>query len=402
MHTNKKTFLTCRKNIEINLVNNLRFTLTQTNRALFIDLLKGIALLIMIEVHVVNAFLLPEIKSQSWFEILNYINGLVAPAFTFTSGMVFVLSLQKGLDELRRFGKKFWKKFGRLILILLAGYSLHASFLSYKKINNPDYPHMMIEFLRVDILQCIAIGLMLLLFLRLLIKPDNYYYGTLIILDLFILAYSPIAWKTDFTKYFSLGIANYFNRMHGSLFPIFPWLAFILTGALFGKYYVEAKQKIGEINFVKQIIGIGIIFFLSGIILLNYLFPDSLVNIKPNYFFFLQRLGILLVLLGLCWIYINQFNQYESFILDISRESLLVYWLHLKLIYKKLWNGKSLVDIFGQTLNIFECAMLTILLAILMVLIAKGWGYLKMKYPAVISKVVFVTVTILVIIFIFY
>ncbi|MDH7604770.1 MAG: heparan-alpha-glucosaminide N-acetyltransferase domain-containing protein [Melioribacter sp.] len=105
LQINKKHFLTCRKNIEINLVNNLKFTLTQTNRALFIDLLKGIALLIMIEVHVVNAFLLPEIKSQSWFEILNYINGLVAPAFTFTSGMVFVLSLQKGLDELRRFGK---------------------------------------------------------------------------------------------------------------------------------------------------------------------------------------------------------------------------------------------------------------------------------------------------------
>ncbi|MDH7605739.1 MAG: hypothetical protein QHH13_12630, partial [Melioribacter sp.] len=135
----------------------------------------------------------------------------------------------------------------------------------------------------------------------------------------------------DFFAYgshFTLGIANYFNRMHGSLFPIFPWLAFILTGALFGKYYVDAKQKIGEIHFIKQIIGIGIIFFLAGIILLNFLFTDSLVNIKPNYFFFLQRLGILLILLALGWTYINQFNQYESFILDISRESLLVYWLH--------------------------------------------------------------------------
>ncbi|MDH7605740.1 MAG: hypothetical protein QHH13_12635 [Melioribacter sp.] len=53
-------------------------------------------------------------------------------------------------------------------------------------------------------------------------------------------------------------------------------------------------------------------------------------------------------------------------------------------------------------MNIFERAVLTILLAILMVLIAKGWGYLKMKYPATISKVVFVTITFLVIIFIYY
>lgn len=377
-------------------------SLNKNNRALFIDLLKGLALLTMIEVHVVNAFLNPAIKLQSWFETLNYINGLVAPAFTFTSGMVFVLSLQKGLDELRRFGKKFWKKLGRLILIMLAGYSLHASFLSFRKINNPSYPHMMVEFLRVDILQCIAAGLILLLFLRLLIKSDKFYYGFLVIIDFFILAYSPIAWNIDYTKFFPLGIANYFNRMHGSLFPIFPWLAFIISGALIGKYYVEAKQKIGEEKFIKQIIIVGSIFFFAGVTFLGYLFPASWVNVKPNYFFFLQRIGVLLVLLGLFWFYINRFNQYQSFILDVSRESLLVYWLHLKVIYKKLWNGKSLVDIFGQTLNLIECVVITILLAILMVLIAKGWGYLKMKYQATISKLVFVTVTILVIIFFFY
>lgn len=77
------------------------------NRAQFIDMLKGLALLVMIEVHVVNVFLSPSIKAQSWFEILTFINGLVAPAFTFTSGMVFVLSFQRGLDELRKFGSKF-------------------------------------------------------------------------------------------------------------------------------------------------------------------------------------------------------------------------------------------------------------------------------------------------------
>ncbi len=57
--------------------------LNKTNRILFIDMLKGIALLIMIEVHIINSFLHESIKSEAWFEILNYMNGLIAPAFTF-------------------------------------------------------------------------------------------------------------------------------------------------------------------------------------------------------------------------------------------------------------------------------------------------------------------------------
>ncbi|MCX7798653.1 MAG: DUF1624 domain-containing protein [Melioribacter sp.] len=373
-----------------------------TNRALFIDLLKGLALLVMIEVHVVNSFLLPSIKSQKWFEILNYINGLVAPTFTFTSGMVFILSLQKGLDELRKFGKKFWKKIGRITLIFLAGYSLHASYLSLKKISNPDYPHMIKEFLRVDILQCIAVGLLLLLLLRISIKSNKIYYSTILILDFFVLAYSPIAWETDYTKIFPLGIANYFNRMHGSLFPLFPWLAFIFSGALIGKYYIEYKNKNEEKIFIKNLIIMGIIFFVISVLFLNFLFPQSWVNVKPNYFFFTQRLGIIFVLLGLSWMYLSNLKNYQTFIIDISRESLLVYWLHIKLLYLRIWEGNSLVSLYGSKLNLLECLLTTILLAILMIITAKAWGYLKVKYPNLISKLVFTFVTVTTIIFFIY
>jgi len=179
------------------------------DRAQFIDLLKGLALLVMIEVHVVNVFLSAHIKSQDWFEILNFINGLVAPAFTFTSGMVFVFSFQRGLDELRKFGSKFWKRIGRLLIILLAGYTIHMSFFSFTKISDPRYPHMIREFLRVDILQCIAVGLMLLLLLRIFIKSDKAFYWILILLDLFVLAYAPIAWNTNYANSIPLSIASF-------------------------------------------------------------------------------------------------------------------------------------------------------------------------------------------------
>ncbi|MBM4171618.1 MAG: DUF1624 domain-containing protein [Ignavibacteria bacterium] len=369
------------------------------NRAQFIDMLKGLALLVMIEVHVVNAFINSEMRGEWWFSYLNFINGLVAPAFTFSSGMVFVLSLQKGIDELRKFGSKFWKKLGRLFLVFVAGYSIHMSFLSLRKLSNSKYPHMMTEFLRVDILQCIAVGLILLLLLRIIIKSDKAFYLSIFLIDLFVLAFGPIAWNTDFAQFIPLGIANYFNKMHGSLFPLFPWLAFILTGALVGKYYINAKEKIGDKKLSQQFIVYGIIMFLGSVLLLNVLLPESVVAIKPNFIFFTERLGILLALLGIFWFYINRFENYNSFILDVSRESLLVYWLHLKFLYKKFWDGKSMIDLIGKELGIIECLLITVILVTVMIWFAKFWGYLKFKYPTYTSRGVFAVVTICIIIF---
>ena len=90
--------------------------MSQKKRALFIDLLRGLVLLIMIEVHVFNSMLIPAIKESGWFSYLNFVNGLVASSFLFVSGLVFVLSLQKGVDELRKFGKIFWKKIGYFLI----------------------------------------------------------------------------------------------------------------------------------------------------------------------------------------------------------------------------------------------------------------------------------------------
>lgn len=373
--------------------------MVKKDRAQFIDLLKGLALIVMIEVHVTTAFLDNSIKELWWFSAIHFINGLVAPAFTFTSGMVFILSFQKGLDELRKFGTKFWKRIGRLTLIILAGYTVHMSFLSLRKLSNPDYPHMLQNFFLVDILQCIGIGLLVLLFLRIAVKSDKVFYNTLFALTIIVLLIGPLMWRIDFAKFLPLAISNYFNRIHGSLFPLFPWIAFIFTGALTGKYYVEAKQKNTEALYARKLVIYGSITFLTSVLLLNILLPFSFAEIKPNPIFFLERLGVILALLGFGWFYVNRIGNYNSFVLDVSRESLLVYWLHLKFIYKKFWDDKSLVDFLGTDLNIPESLMITLVLIITMIFMAKGWGYLKSKYPVVISRLVFAVVTICVIIF---
>ncbi|MCX6170444.1 MAG: heparan-alpha-glucosaminide N-acetyltransferase domain-containing protein [Ignavibacteriales bacterium] len=351
------------------------------NRALFIDLLKGLALIIMIEVHVVNALLTPALRDTWWFARLNFINGLVAPSFSFASGLVFVLSLQKGIVQLRTFGKEFWRKVSRIGLIFFVGYSLHIPYYSFAKIlANPTQSNLE-SLYTVDILQLISTGLIFLLLARIVIKSENGFYNFSLIITALVLIVSPITWSIDFAKYMPLFFANYFNKMHGSLFPGFPWWAFVFSGAYVAKYYIKARKEGAEKEFAKKLIIYGTAFYLISVIVQYILFPTQTAKYRPSPFFFFERFGVILFALGTFWFYLHNKENYKSLILDVSRESLLVYWVHLQLIYQQVILGKSLIQISRQDYNLFQCLIVTVVLIVLMLVLAKVWGNLKRTYP---------------------
>jgi hypothetical protein len=210
---------------------------------------------------------------------------------------------------------------------------------------------------------------------------------------------SPIFWKTDITAFIHPVFANYLNRLNGSLFPVFPWINFILVGAIFAKYFLDAARNNKEEHFVKAIFLTGVIMLFSGHLFYSGLFPDSLTSILPNPVFFVERLGYVLVFATLCWYYTKWRKVSKSFVLDASRESLLIYWLHLVVIYSAIWGKKNLVDIIGQTLNVWESIIATLVLMTLMILAVKVWGWTKMKFPIYAGKVAWGVVGMLFVIF---
>ena len=323
---------------------------------------------------------MPALKETAWFTILNFINGLVAPSFLFISGFAFAISTRGKSDEMRKFNYAFWKKIGRISLIILAGYSLHLPILSLRRLMNFYSRDVIISFYNVDILQCIGIGLLLLVLLRLIIKNEKYYNSILIALTILIAVLSPIMWKTDFARLMPVALANYFNTMNGSYFPLFPWLGFLLAGAVTCTFYLEARENKKEKNFVNIIMAAGIIVALSGHVLLSDFLGMPFRTLTPHPIFFFQRLGYVLFLLGVCWHYAELRQTKTSFVLDVGRESLLVYWLHLQIIYRHLWNNTSTASILGGRFNPVECIAATFVLALIMIGIAKLWRNIKTKH----------------------
>ena len=363
------------------------------------DLLRGLVIIIMIEVHVFNAFLLPELRQTGWFSVLNFINGLVAPSFLFVSGFAFQVSSGGKLDEMRKLGKAFWKKIGRIFQIIIIGYALHLPFYSLSKIISKSTPQILESFFAVDVLQCIGFGLLFLFLTRLLIKSDKSYHYFLIVSLIIVTLISPVLWKIEFANYLPIIIANYFNRLNGSLFPIFPWLNFLLAGGIYAKYFVDARNRNKEKKFVNVSAITGFILLIFGYLFYSGLFPKTLTSILPNPVFYLERLGYIFVLFYLCWLVDKKFDVKKSFVLDASRESLLVYWLHLIIIFGAFWGGKSLAGIIGMTHTVLEASIATIILIIAMIIAAKIWGWIKKKYPKYTSIGVRVFVVVLLIVF---
>jgi uncharacterized membrane protein len=352
------------------------------SRLAFIDLLRGWALLVMIEVHVFNAFILPRFQAASWFPVLNFINGLVAPSFIFISGFVFLLASQKKLESFRTFGFAFWKQLGRIGLIWLVGYCLHLPFFSFHRSITDSTEAQLLSFYQSDVLHCIAFGLLVLFLLRLIIRNDRMYQTILLSSGLLIVIATMFLWDIDFNTLIPAPLAAYFNGKHYSLFPLFPWMAFMLFGGYFAAGYIEAREQQKEKKFILRFALIGMILVIVCLIAreLPIHIPFGSEDISANPSFFFVRLSIVMLLLTACWFYAEYRKIEKSFVLDVSRESLLVYTVHLLVIYGRFWNEQSLYYYYGNMFGVWECIAGTLILGIAMIGMAKIWGWLKRNH----------------------
>ncbi|MEX2116238.1 MAG: heparan-alpha-glucosaminide N-acetyltransferase domain-containing protein [Bacteroidota bacterium] len=347
-------------------------------RIVFIDLLRGWAALVMIEVHVFNAFLIPGLKQASWFEVLNFINGLVAPTFLFVAGMVFVVVSERKLAEFRSFGAAFRKQIGRIGMIWLIGYVLHLPVFSFTKIlDTPESGWN--AFFQSDILHCIAAGLLLLFTTRIIIRSEKTFSAVIFILGLAAVVGAPLLGASDTVRSLHPALRAYFDSRL-SMFPLVPWLGFILWGGVMGMLYLRMSSSGAVDRFTRIVTWAGIAMVVVSIPALfgMALFPDGFDR-QNDPLFFLLRFGLVLLLLMVCQWWVQRWKTESSLLLDAGRESLLVYVGHLQVLYATVLGMESLVDRVNGSFSPLECLAATMVLAALMVVAAKYWGLLKRR-----------------------
>ncbi len=242
--------------------------LTPSKRCDWIDQLRGWAVIVMIEVHVVNVWLHAGLRPD-W---LNYLNGLVAPSFTMAAGYSLVISTFKTDGTLRPFWPDTARRLG---FILLCAYALHAPGITAAFWTVLNTVQKARELFKLDVLQCIVFSLLIFQFLARLVRNPRVFTFLALVIAILVPLVSPHLWATGVADGLWLPIRGLFNgntdRGVSALFPLFPWIAFPAFGAFLGGLYrhlrvepVDGKARWSEPQFLLGLVVVGAVLLAWG------------------------------------------------------------------------------------------------------------------------------------------
>ncbi len=192
-------------------------------RNLAADLLKGFAILLMIQVHILELFSTQEIYDSYLGSVLLFLGGPPAAP-------VFMIVMGYYIARANKNNKETFIRGAKLIVIgflLNIGLNSHLFIRIYTgDIITSPWPYVF----GVDILFLAGLSIIFLGVIRSVFGSNPLLYFLLILAIFFIGEYIPMVSETGSAIYFT---SFFVGNSWWSYFPIIPWLAYPLTGVLF-------------------------------------------------------------------------------------------------------------------------------------------------------------------------
>jgi uncharacterized membrane protein len=333
-------------------------------RFLFLDLLRAIALIEMIHGHTLDALLGLFQKNSSFWIFWQNIRGFTAPLFLFASGLSFSISTLNKKYYLY-FSEKLFTRLRRLIFIIFLGYILHLPYFSFKRtFFNSSFKDFE-NFLNVDILQCIGMTLLILQIFYFLLRNEKIFifFTSLLFLTFYFL--------TIFFKKVDLSlpilISKYFKN---SLFPLTPFSLYLFSGCIIGYFFLLNKKN-------KNFLIFSLIFFVIFLIFKFFKLPQEITFLRISIISFISFLTLFLE---------NSKNKILSILQTFGKESLVVYFFHLPVVYGWVLNP-GLRHFLSGKLNFLQIYIIYIFLLIFFFSFAIFWNKLKEKNEELSSKI---------------
>jgi uncharacterized membrane protein len=349
----------------------------------FVDLLRGFAIIMMVETHVVNAYLPHALKKEyGFFFWLAFLNGLVAPSFLFATGFSLILQSNHQWDNWLHFRPPFWRQMRRIGFITLVAYYTHLQWFGVRwYMKSWNDARMWDRTFQVDVLQCIVVSLLAVIAIIMIFRKRVFLPWVTGILGLGIALATPWMWSLNFRGKLPLPIALFLNPHGISFFPIFPWMSCVLAGAFACHFFLKAANSEKIANYMKFTACLGGLMIAAGLLLKNvpYTLPGESSFYTTSPLYLMIRLGCVLLLCAILFKYEARAKWMQPVQLA-GQESLLVYGVHLWIIYAFL-RGRFLGPMIGKQFGFLGCFSLSIAIIVLMLVLAKYWHALKKNFP---------------------
>lgn len=335
-------------------------------REVSIDAFRGLMALVMVQGHVCDTLLTPAARAASFYVYQTIFHGSTAPGFLFASG--FVAGLPRAPLSLKASARRA----RRLLFVLGVGYALHLPYMSFWKTVAASPAEKAVLF-ACDALQVIAVTQLIVIVLQLFV--GRRWTRVAVILALLILAAGPAVWAAGLSMRLPPFLGAYLDTRTGSTFPVFPYSAFVLAGTLAGATIGRADPPRRR----RRALLSGLALLATGLLLAVVL--GGRVNfwgVSPAYA--LVRLGGLLVLLRLVEGAATAAGPGIRALALLGHETLLVYALHLYLLFGGVLGPAPLGALHGRLG--YGSALFVVLAIVPVLLVAAAiWRRVKSRAP---------------------
>jgi uncharacterized membrane protein len=344
----------------------------------------------MVSGHTSSALLANANRTGEWYEAWVFQRGLTSALFLLLSGFAFSVATARHGPAHVRFSGALLKRLRRFALFIVLGYALHFPVPRFVELATATDQQWR-SFLAVDVLQLIGVTFVAVQALVMIVRTRRAFMIAAFVLAAAVIGAAPAVWRVDWSQTLPLAVASYLSPSTGSQFPLFPWAAFVLIGTGAGQLYARwgAAHLRAFANWGMLLPGAALILVAltmswapaaaSGVNQWNWLPGQVLI-----------RLGICFVILGLVAQASHHIGQLPHVFGAVAQESLVIYFVHLCIVYGSVWNG-GLYQFYGEALTPAATVLAVLAVVLPMIALAWFWNGLKHARPRVARVISVVT-----------
>jgi uncharacterized membrane protein len=338
------------------------------NRLLYLDWMRGLAAVVMLQGHVFQSFTRNDLRSGGPYLFSQFLGGMPPAVFLFLTGitLAFLMDSQEKKDVPA--GKRWVGALRRAGYLFTIAVAFRVQLWSFSRFFSSAHNPWQ-EMLKVDILNSMGFGIAVLSVMAVFKTVERIRFCA--ILGCAIALLSPLV--TQAAPWISPPLLRSYLVPSYNEFGFFPWAAFIAFGMSAGSLLrrLDGEQITRAMQWF-ALAGIGMAFgasALSNAVPAIYLKSDYWLD-GPALIF--VKLGVMLIAVAFSYVWMMQPTaQGWSWVRQLGTTSLLVYWVHIELVY-----GHWLGALKGN-LDVAQTVVAASLVTALMV----GLGYARKSWP---------------------
>jgi uncharacterized membrane protein len=300
-------------------------TPTSASRLQYLDWLRGLGALIMLQGHVFQSFLKNDLRDGGPYMLSQFLGGMPPAIFLFLTGVTLAFLMdsteRKGLGTINRWTTALRR----------AGYLFLLAFAFRLQLWLFAWPSPWTDLLKVDILNCMGFAMMMLSVMALFRTEERVRLCAMV--GLGIAFGAPLLSQLDWSGAPPL-LRSYVIPDYNS-FGFFPWAAYLAFGMSAGSILRMVKPENTERLMQWAALLGGTLVFAS-----QY-FANLPFSVYPKSEFWLNspaqvliKLGVTLLMASLAFLWTRHgVKNRWSWVRQFGTTSLLVYWVHIELVY---------------------------------------------------------------------